>query len=166
MEKLFKIKSITDVITNSSTEVFQRYDESSFDTIKKLVNSILKFSGSNLTFDDLYEFSYVIELYCLLSYYEDYLIKNHQGEKAIEFRDADWQKQMEMLENEDYELKVVLAREYDNDHCNEGEGYPAIRGYVVSLKRGIEVENKELAKDIAEQISGLDNIFKSYVSYC
>lgn len=164
MEKLFKIKSITDVITNSSTEVFQRYDESSFDTIKKLVNSILKFSGSNLTFDDLYEFSYDIELDCVLSYYGDYLIKNNQGEKAIEFRDADWQKQIEMLENEDYEFKVELAREYDNDHCNEG--YPAIRGYAVSLKRGIEVENKELAKDIAEQLSGLNNIFKSYVSYC
>ena len=69
-----------------------------------------------------------------------------------------------MLENEDYEFKVELSREYDNDQCNEG--YPAIRGYVVSLKRGIEVENKELAKDIAEQLSGLDNIFKSYVSYC
>lgn len=164
MEKLFKIKSITDVITNSSTEVFQRYDESSFDTIKKLVNSILKFSGSNLTFDDLYEFSYDIELDCVLSYYEDYLIKNNQGEKAIEFRDADWQKQMEMLENEDYELKVELAREYDSNHYDEG--YPAIRGYVVSLKRGIDVENKELANDIAEQLSGLDNIFESYASYC
>lgn len=71
---------------------------------------------------------------------------------------------MEMLENEDYEFKVELAREYDNDHCNEG--YPVIRGYAVSLKRGIEVENKELAKDIAEHLSGLDNIFESYVSYC
>lgn len=164
MKKLFKIKSITDVITNSSTEVFQRYDESSFDTIKKLVNSILKFSGSNLTFDDLYEFSYDIELDCVLEYYEDYLIKNNQGKKAIEFRDADWQKQMEMLENENYELKVELARKYDNDHYDEG--YPSIRGYVVSLKRGIDVENKELAKDIAEQLSGLDNIFENYASYC
>lgn len=57
----------------------------------------------------MYEFSYDIELVCIIGYYEDYLIKNNQGEKAIEFRDAYWQKQMEMLENENYELKVELV---------------------------------------------------------
>lgn len=164
MEKLLKIKSITDVITNSSTEVFQRYDESSFETIKELFNNILKLGGNNLTFDDLYEFTYDIDRDILMNKYEDYLIKNNQGEKAINYRDADYSKQYEMIEDEDYDIVVQLAKEYDER--NYAEGYPAVRGYTVSLKRDIDIENKELAREVAKQLSNLDDIFESYSAYC
>ena len=56
----FKIKSLTDVITNSSTEVFTIYNKEAVNKIKQMVNSILALSDatSNLTFDDLFEVDY------------------------------------------------------------------------------------------------------------
>ena len=50
-----KILSISDVITNSSSEVFTYYTQGSLDTVKELVNAILKAGGSDKTCDDLFE---------------------------------------------------------------------------------------------------------------
>lgn len=165
MEKvIFKISSITDVITNSSTEVFQRYDESSFDVLKELINNVLKLSNSNLTFDDLFEIRLDIELDDIIDEYGEYLERLNNGEKAVRFRDADYQEKYEMLENEDYDTILQIAREYDE--ARYSDGYPAINGYTVSLKSDIAIENKELAKKIAEQLSNMDNLFECYACYC
>lgn len=50
---VIKIQSVSDVITNSSTEVFIVYNLSNIDSIKELVNAILAIDG-NYTFDDLF----------------------------------------------------------------------------------------------------------------
>lgn len=52
---IFKIQSISDIITNSSTEVFMVYDESAFKRIKEIVNAILESTGFEQRFDDLFE---------------------------------------------------------------------------------------------------------------
>lgn len=50
-----KIQSISDVITNSSTEIYTVYDEKDIiQTIKDMVNSILTLGQSDLCFDDLF----------------------------------------------------------------------------------------------------------------
>ena len=54
-------QSISDIITNSSSEVFTVYNESSIEAIKTLVNSILKAGGSHYEFDDLFEAKLVID---------------------------------------------------------------------------------------------------------
>ena len=61
----FKIKSLTDVITNSSTEVFTVYNKEAVNNIKELVNAILALNNetSNLTFDDLFEVDYCFDIY-------------------------------------------------------------------------------------------------------
>ena len=48
-----KIQSISDVITNSSTEVFIVYDSSNIDSIKHIIDAILSIDG-HYTFDDLF----------------------------------------------------------------------------------------------------------------
>ena len=53
--KPIKIQSISDIITNSSTEVFCMYSQHDKEEIKKLVNAILALSNSVVTFDDLFE---------------------------------------------------------------------------------------------------------------
>lgn len=40
-----KIQSISDVITNSSTEVFIVYDSGNIDSIKHIINAILSIDG-------------------------------------------------------------------------------------------------------------------------
>lgn len=59
----FKIKSLTDVITHSSTEVFTVYNKEAVNNIKELVNAILSLNNetSNLTFDDLFEVDFDID---------------------------------------------------------------------------------------------------------
>lgn len=52
---MIRIKSITDVITNSSTEVFTFADEGSVEKLKRFIDSILYIAGSEKTCDDLFE---------------------------------------------------------------------------------------------------------------
>lgn len=49
------IQSVTDVVTNSSSEIFVIYRKSDFEFIKELINELLKLVDSNKTFDDLFE---------------------------------------------------------------------------------------------------------------
>lgn len=50
-----KIQSFSDIITNSSSELFTIYRKSGFKTIREIVDELLKLAGSNKTFDDLFE---------------------------------------------------------------------------------------------------------------
>ena len=54
---MVSIKSKTDIITNSSTEVYMmnRANDGSLKSIKELVNAFLAKGGSTDTFDDLFE---------------------------------------------------------------------------------------------------------------
>lgn len=52
-----KISSITDVISNSSTEVFPRVTRETIDDLKEIINLILELGGSTKTCDDFFEFS-------------------------------------------------------------------------------------------------------------
>lgn len=45
---IINIQSITDIVTNSSTEVFIRVKETAINTVKELINDLLKISGSTL----------------------------------------------------------------------------------------------------------------------
>lgn len=51
---IINIQSITDIVTNSSTEVFIRVKETAINTVKELINDLLKTSGSTLQADDLF----------------------------------------------------------------------------------------------------------------
>lgn len=50
-----KIQSISDIITNSSSEIFTIYRRKDFENIREIVNELLKLAGSDKTFDDLFE---------------------------------------------------------------------------------------------------------------
>lgn len=52
-----KISSITDVISNSSTEVFPRVTRETIDDLKEIINLILELGGSDKTCDDFFKFS-------------------------------------------------------------------------------------------------------------
>ena len=55
MTTKIKIQSISDVITNSSTEIYTVWDRNNIEkTIKDMVNSILNLGQADLCFDDLF----------------------------------------------------------------------------------------------------------------
>lgn len=57
MERIIiKTQSVSDVITNSSTEIYTVCTEYTLDRLKDIVNSILKIADSTLTADDLFTF--------------------------------------------------------------------------------------------------------------
>lgn len=84
-----KIQSISDLITNSSTEVFVVYDESNIKSIKELVNAILSLSGTDKTFDDYFEISLDIDYDSVvnaLDYLERYIDDEVICEKIPEIK--------------------------------------------------------------------------------
>ena len=50
-----KVQSVSDVITNSSSEIFIIYRRGDFEIIREIVDELLKLAGSDKTFDDLFE---------------------------------------------------------------------------------------------------------------
>ena len=53
-EVIIRIQSLNDIITNSSTEIITTLDEDAVDTIREMVNELLKVGGSRYCFDDLF----------------------------------------------------------------------------------------------------------------
>lgn len=58
-----KIRSITDVITNSSTEVFAYVDKGTIEKIKELFNLIVSLTSGKGCFDDYFEISLIPNKY-------------------------------------------------------------------------------------------------------
>ena len=85
-----KVQSISDVITNSSTEIYTIYTKNDVKTIKEIVSALLAVNGDS-TFDDLFD----IELLINDSVFE-YLWDDSQ---AIQEEYPDKDKFYEYLEN-------------------------------------------------------------------
>ena len=105
MNRVIKIQSVSDIITNSSTEVFMVYNESAFKSIKELVNTILSLGGCEKKFDDLFEIKPVVSDYFLEEYPE----------------------YAELTKEE------ILQKAYEIDK-DSYEGYPYVNGYEVTAK--------------------------------
>lgn len=117
--KSIMIQSMSDVITNSSTEVFMVYDSSAFDNIKKLVNAILELGGAIERFDDLFEIKATVSSYFVEEYPE-----------------------YESLSEEEI---LAKATEIDEDKY---DGYPFVNGYEVTAKTPKGEELARLLSDM------------------
>ena len=102
---IFKIQSVSDIITNSSTEVFMVYDESAFRSIKEIVNAILESTGFEQRFDDLFEIKAIVSE----GFLEDYPEYNGCSEDEI----------------------IEAARQIDEDNY---DGWPYVNNYEVVAK--------------------------------
>nr|DAK03764.1 MAG TPA: hypothetical protein [Bacteriophage sp.] len=134
---MVNIQSVSDVITNSSSEVFVIYNQEGINTIKNLVNSILKLSESKYSCDDLFDIQFKWDDIAEEYYNDDGGLKR-TGKTLEEYRQC----------LQDERLQYM-------------EGAPMIIGIKVIPKLNIP-ECKEAAKIL----STIDNIFKSDVFYC
>lgn len=121
MNREIKIQSVSDIITNSSTEVFMVYDDSAFKNIKELVNAILALAGSDQTFDDLFEIKAGVD---------EYFIEQHP-EYANLPEDA----------------LIEKAREIDSERY---DGYPYISYYKVTAKEAKNTATAKILSKIDE----------------
>ena len=151
------LKSKTDVITNSSTEVFCIYDEDGINTIKEIINSILELGGSNLTADDVFDFRYRIEF----DYIEDDCREWMRDNVGVS-NDYD---NLSYNEREDYAYEHIpydkileMARSHDEDAY-----YPAVQGIDVIVKD--EYKNDPKVKKAADNIEKLSSLWELGYSY-
>ena len=131
----FKIQSISDVITNSSTEVYITYYPSDKDAIINVVNAILAVNGGG-KFEDYFEFKWIPN--------KDFLYDEWE-EGGIEILFEQW---VESLP------ESFLFSEYER----WGYSRNFIEGYSITAK---DPKNSKAA----DLLTSLDSIFTTDVSY-
>ena len=171
-----KVKSITDVITNSSTEVFTFYNDGGIKTIKDTVNAILAInSGNKYTFDDLFEIKYVFDFDCISDYwYNDKLclyLTSEENNKLIEYKTSSkyqnrrYDKYLPFIDNEvSYESQKKIAFGYeDEDYEKQGT---VVCGVNITAKKdsGIKQEIIDNAVKCLNYISS-DSIWEQEARY-
>ena len=152
MKTDIKIQSISDIITNSSTEVFTVYSRSDLDTVKDIVDAILAIDGK-YTFDDLFTIHMSIDDYAIEDLYND-------SETLQErFRDAD--ELYDFISEAEYEVVKEFENMYADQYYYRRTFY---NGYYVRIKEG--VENTEVLQAARNAINRFDCVFEHDYSEC
>lgn len=144
------VKSVTNVITNSSSETFLVVNENAIDTVKNFINAILKAAESEKTCDDLFDVTpslseEVEEYWEDLEWKDEYLEKKFKGHSIpSDFIISEEEKRAFLLEK---------AKKHD---WEGGEGSPLIEGIKIKPKSGINIPD----------LDGINNIFSSEERYC
>lgn len=165
----FKIKSLTDVITNSSTEVFTIYNKGAINKVKEIVNSILALSDptSNLTFDDLFEIDYCFDIYEIEELIDQLAEKlkergNKEHAEAIKTTVTTEEELWNYSkQNNIYDVVMEIIEEIDNDTYD----YRMVDGIHIKAKNNPNVDKAKLGKAV-EMLNNIDHIFEQYASYC
>lgn len=165
----FKIKSLTDVITNSSTEVFTIYNKGAINKVKEMVNSILALSDatSNLTFDDLFEVDYSLN-----NYKKEELIINlveKLKERGLKEQAEDIKATITTEEelwnyskqNNIYDTVIEIIEKFDDGYND----YRIVDDIRIKAKNNPNVDKAKLDKAV-EMLNNIDNIFEQYACYC
>ena len=162
---MIKIQSFSDVITNSSTEVFIVYTENNIKSIKDVVNAILAID-SKYTFDDLFNISMSINTDLL----EDCEEFEEEFKELIDLFDDNslsWKQTMfkvnELVNSYDSEKKKRLSDilwSYVDKNDYESCIKSPYNGIIITPKD----ENNELVSKAAIAISNLSDIFD--IDFC
>jgi hypothetical protein len=145
-----KIQSISDIITNSSTEVFIVYGSNNINTIKDIVNSILSIDG-NYTFDDLFTIKMTVSD-SVEDVFENWEYYFPNKQKPSDIRSF-WEYINSLSQNELTELEHI----WDSKNTYDWEYVPFFDGYSVSIKE--EIEKTDKLQKAVDAIRRLDSIF-------
>lgn len=138
------IQSISDIITNSSTEVYTVYHLSDKNAIKNIVDSILAIN-SNYTFDDFFTIKMCIN--------EDALVYMYDHVKGIS----------EKYNTEDdfisyvYTLSDSELLNLENEFYDLYSYYDFFNGYKVSIRP--DIETTKILQKARDVLNSLDTIF-------
>ena len=141
------IQSISDIITNSSTEVYTIYSIRDKQTIKDIVNAILGV-GSDLRFDDIFDIGMLVSEYASEDLWDNSPELQEKFPTLNDFEDH-------LSELSDEELSVYADKWgdlYGWDDCR-----PFFDGYYVTFKE--DVEHTPTLERARMAINRLDSIF-------
>lgn len=147
------IQSISDIITNSSTEIYTIYTKNDIKTIKSIVNALLAVNGDS-TFDDLFDIELLINDSVFQYLWDDSEELQTEYPKSEDFykylETCTNQKDLDRFENIWYETRWDYGASFYD-------------GYSVTLKSGIEKTEK--LEQAIKAINTLDSIFDHDVYY-
>lgn len=152
MEKLFgqivdiKIQSISDIITNSSTEVFTVYKRYNIQDIKDLVNALFKLI-SNLRFDDFFTITLYISKFVIDNLYDSYEELQHQFNSSRELYTY-----LEGLSDQEIRKYEHMADLMSDLHV------PFYSGYIVKQKPEVELTPRLI--EVLQKLNNLDCLFQ------
>lgn len=150
---VINIQSISDVITNSSTEIYTVYTKDDIKTIKRVVDALLAVNGDS-TFDDLFDIGLIINdsVFEYLWYDSSELQEEYPNKEEF----------YEYLETCDNQEDLDRFEDIWYDTCWD-YSISFYDGYSVTLKPGIE-KTEKLEQAIGA-IQTLDSIFDHGVYY-
>ena len=144
-----EIKSITNVITNSSSEAFLLVNSDSIDKTRELINTILRVAGSTKTCDDLFDITpkvneYRAEWYWNSQWQNECLNEKFAGQTEIVLgRDN-----TTITEQEKADFICKKALEHEDNRGYDYEERPLIDGIKITPKSGVDDKGLDLINDI------------------
>ena len=171
-----KVQSFSDVITNSSTEVFTQADNIS--GVKRIIDGVLIAAGSNYTCDDLFDIIIKWDDNAI-DKYKEYQIeeaKNHINdcpelidplsnyiiESSKSYKEVDWNN-VHKLENIIIDIVSKNSKEWNilsiDDWVGKEYDYSYNSSYVITSK---DPKNQEAAN----MLSAINHLFSYDAYYC
>ncbi len=153
--KIIKIQSISDLITNSSSEAFIVYDKGNITSIKELVNSILSLLDPSKTFDDYFKIEMHIDYSNLESIFDTYYYEKDLYEDYPELQKyslLDDSEQSKYLES----LPIEIIEKYFDLHNSKSYDrfYHMYEGFSISSK-----VKDPIVEKVATVVNRIDCIF-------
>ena len=144
------IHSFVDLITNSSSEIFVTADGNTVKAVKKLIDDILKSSGSDKTVDDLFEISIGYEVTDNKTYDNKFVTKAEFEKIEAEYQE--WEDGDQSKDEPRFQPCYS-----DGDYRNSN--------ILVTVKDDVPSEQKAAAKAAAKTLSDLTGLFEIDASY-
>lgn len=142
---IIKIQSISDIITNSSSEVYTILEYDSVESVKKIIDSILALAGHGFHWDDFFKIE------------EDF-----DEDDALYYHKSKW----EDSEHEEGEEYKTPSREelVDFVHAFNGEAWDCGEGHVIeTYLKFIPIDPD--AKESAALLHKLNDLFDAQIMY-
>ena len=159
------IQSYIDLITNSSTSVFQCANN--IEGVKDIINAVLKASGSNLTCDDLFniELHYDIDISGAADFYYDLACEKMENDSKLEdlVNKYDTTGDVEILEKiykylvDNYNVKTL--DDYAEEYNINSDEFKYSSSYRIKAK---DPKNEKYSNII----NSLNYLFEYDVMYC
>lgn len=154
MHKVFKVHSVVDVITNSSTTIYTQATEATVKSFRNLINAILDIAGSTVRADDMFIFRLVPDMYRLIDAMEE----------SGEYDDADWYKELPS----DYSMRRNIIEKKIIEIITEN---PAVEWYADLVRESecdinlVVIAKDEKSEAAAKIMSALVDTIHSDESY-